>query len=248
MIERIVHGEVVELRLSRPPVNALDPELLAGLAQAVSGETEGGALVISGTPGMFSAGLDIPHLMGLDRGQLTAALGVFFDAMEALASSPRPVAAAITGHSPAGGAILSLFCDWRVMAEGEYGIGVNEVLVGLPMPAVVAGLVARVVGVRQAERLCVSGTLLAPRQALELGFVDEVGPPGEVVETAVEWCRRLLALPSRAVEQTRRTCRADLVQLVARWREEDTRRLVEEWSRDEVQQAMRAMVARVRGR
>ena len=98
------------------------------------------ALVLSGREGMFSAGLDVPVLIELEREELSRALGAFFDAIEALAASAVPVAAAITGHSPAGGAVLSLCCDWRVMAEGDFTIGLSEVRIGIPVPRILAEL------------------------------------------------------------------------------------------------------------
>jgi enoyl-CoA hydratase/carnithine racemase len=134
MINRMIHGEVHELRLNRPPVNALSPDLLKFLADEIRRSSEQGAraVVLSGREGMFSAGLDVPILIELDRQELGHFLVTFFDAIEALAASAVPVAAAITGHCPAGGAVLSLCCDWRVMAEGDYTIGLNEVRIGIP--------------------------------------------------------------------------------------------------------------------
>ena len=78
------------------------------------------AIVLSGRPGMFTAGLDVPELLQLDRAQMLEAWKVFFGAQARLAAAPLPVAAAITGHSPAGGAVLALYCDYRVMADRPY--------------------------------------------------------------------------------------------------------------------------------
>ena len=101
--------DIVEIQLARPPVNALNPDLLARLEAAIREAPEKGAagIVLSGAPGMFSAGLDVPHLMQLDRDALEQAWRGFFRVCQALASSPVPSVAAITGHSPAGGAVLT---------------------------------------------------------------------------------------------------------------------------------------------
>jgi enoyl-CoA hydratase/carnithine racemase len=110
MLEFIRHDAILELRLSRPPVNALNPELVRRLRKAVEDADADGArgIVLSGRPGMFSAGLDVPELLQLDRTQLVAFWQDFFGLCAALAASPIPVVAAIGGHSPAGGAVLSI--------------------------------------------------------------------------------------------------------------------------------------------
>jgi 3,2-trans-enoyl-CoA isomerase len=159
MLERLRHDDILELRLARPPVNALNPELLAQLREAIANAPGEGArgLVISGGPGVFSAGLDVPRLLTMERGELEGAWRQFFGVLEALARSPLPSVAAIAGHSPAGGAVISLFCDYRVMARGPFRIGLNEVQVGLIVPECIQHALRRVVGTYRAERLLVSG-------------------------------------------------------------------------------------------
>ena len=249
MIDRVIHGEVHELRLNRPPVNALSPDLLRLLADEVRrSPTQGArALVLSGRDGMFSAGLDVPVLIELDREALGRALTSFFDSIEALAASSVPVAAAITGHSPAGGAVLSLCCDRRVMAEGDYSIGLSEVRIGIPVPRIVADLAIRAVGRRIGEALCVSGKLLNPVEALEVGFVDELAPVGEVVTAARRWCEDIILSPSKALSDTRSVLRSDLVESVQRNSKDDVRLLTEQWFQPELQTAMRDLVARIKG-
>ncbi len=80
MIQTIDHGAIRELRLSRPPVNALSPELIAALLQGVETAPQEGkrALVLSGSPGMFSAGLDVPLLLKLDRPAMDALWREFY--------------------------------------------------------------------------------------------------------------------------------------------------------------------------
>src|SRR5436190_22667482 len=127
------HGGVRELRLSRPPVNALNPELITALRDELArAHLEGcEAVVVSGARGRFSGGLDVPELLRLDRAQMRATWAQFFSLLRDLAFSQVPVVAAMTGHSPAGGTVLALFADYRVLAEGPHLVGLNEVQVGL---------------------------------------------------------------------------------------------------------------------
>jgi enoyl-CoA hydratase/carnithine racemase len=196
---------------------------------------------------MFSAGLDVPVLIELDKEELRHALVAFFDAIEALAASAVAVAAAITGHSPAGGAVLSLCCDRREMAEGDFTIGLNEVRIGIPVPKLVADLATRAVGRRVGEALCVSGRLLDPAEALEIGFVDEVVPVGDVVAAARRWCEHIIEAPAQALAGTRSVLRHDLVESIQRHREDGVRRLADQWFQPELQTAMRDLVAQLKG-
>ncbi len=245
MLEHIEHDEILELRLARAPVNALDTALLTAIEEAVSAAPAQGfrAIVLSGREGMFSAGLDVPYLLGLEREDMAEFWRRLIAALAALARSEIPVVAALTGHSPAGGAVLALFCDYRIAAAGEFKIGLNEVRVGLPVPEVILRALVRQVGPRQAERLAVPGLLVDPEQARAVGLVDEVVPVETVVARALEWARGVSALPPQAMARTRALARADLVALFDVMAEGDYRVLNEVWYSDETQQTMRALVA-----
>ncbi len=249
MIDTIERGEVRELRLARPPVNALTRELLDDLRGRLAAAPADGvrAVVLSGSPGIFTGGLDVPHLMGLDREAMVASWISFFAIMKALAASPVPVAAAITGHSPAGGLVLAMFCDYRVMAEGDYRIGLNEVQVGIPLPRVLLGALRRLVGPRRAEAMTVGGLLVDPATALGMGLVDELAAVEQVVDRAVAWCRGLLELPAHAVAETRQDARADLVALFDGLDDDAAAAEVERcWYDPETQAVLAQLVKRLR--
>ena len=247
MLRSLDHGPVRELRLDRPPANALAPELIAALAAAVRrAPGEGaGAMVLSGAPGMFSAGLDVPYLLTLDRDGIADAWSGFYDLLRALADSPIPIAVAITGHSPAGGAVMALFCDYRVMAEGPFKIGLNEVQVGIPLPPALYAAFTRVVGRRTAERLAVAGAMIGGEEALRIGLVDELVPADEVVERALAWCEGLLALPRGPMLETRARARQDLRRAAEGDDLAEVDTLVDEWFDPETQAALNALVARL---
>ncbi|HEX7030613.1 MAG TPA: enoyl-CoA hydratase/isomerase family protein [Gammaproteobacteria bacterium] len=248
MLERIEHDDVLELRMARPPVNALSPDFVHALLGAITQAPVDGAraIVLSGQPGMYSAGLDVPALLALDETGMREFWKHFFGLIGAIACSPIPVAAAITGHSPAGGAVLALYCDYRVMADGEFRIGLNEVQVGLPLPAIIHATLVRQLGPRQAERLSVPGLLIDPREARQIGLVDELVPVDGVAAKARDWCAQLLKLPPGAMSSTRDLARADLVDLFDRLGEGDYRRMTEAWFGAETQATLKALVERLK--
>lgn len=247
MITIIDHGPIRELRLSRPPANALSPELIAALGEAVVNAPREGvrALVLSGSGKLFSGGLDVPVLLPLDQPAIRATWESFYRLMHGLAASSIPVAAAITGHSPAGGAVLAIFCDYRVMAEGDVRIGLNEVQVGIPLPVAILRAFVRLVGPHQAERLCVTGRLIPAAEALRIGFVDELAPLDQVVPKALAWCQEILALPPVAMAKTRQDTREDLVRIVEEGLANELDNLAHVWFSEETQTVLHAVVERL---
>jgi enoyl-CoA hydratase/carnithine racemase len=247
MILTTEHGPIRELRLSRPPVNALSIELISALKQAIEQASCDGAraLVLSGTTGVFSAGLDIPLLVSLDGPGIALLWRELYALMKSLACSPIPIAAAMTGHAPAGGTVVALFCDWRVMTRGDFKLGLSEVQVGIPLPPVILTALRRQIGPRQAEDLAVGGLILSPEEALNVGLVDELASPDQVLERALAWCQSLLALPAEAMLATRGRARADLMALFEPFPEEELSRAVDNWWSSETQSTVRMLAGRM---
>jgi enoyl-CoA hydratase/carnithine racemase len=250
VLQRIAHGPVLELQLDRPPVNALDPALVDALHDAVLAAPGSGAraLVLSGRPGMFTAGLDVPALLALEGAGMARFWERFFGLMRVLAESPLPVAAAFTGHSPAGGTVLGIFCDARFAAQGDFKIGLNEVQVGLCVPPVVLAAFERVVGPRHAAWHAVQGSLMSPATAHAIGLVDELLPVEQVVPRAVAWGQGLAALAPDAMARTRAFVRQPLIDAVRTLEGPTNAQMSEVWFSAEAQGALRAMVERVKSK
>ena len=248
VVLQIEHGEIRELQLNRPPANALSPELISALTRSLKDAQQDGAraLVLSGRPGMFSAGLDIPLLLTLNRSDIAVLWRDFYEFLHILAASPVPVVAAITGHAPAGGIVLTLFCDWRVAAEGNWKIGLNEVQVGLQLPPVIYLALTRLVGSHQAERLAVRGLLLTPAEAVAVGLMDDLVAVGQVVPSAIKWCHEMLSLPRTSMSITRQQARGDLVALFERDLNRELDMVIANWCSEETQTVLRGVVERLK--
>ncbi|HET9033073.1 MAG TPA: enoyl-CoA hydratase/isomerase family protein [Dokdonella sp.] len=250
VLEIIQHDAIHELRLSRPPVNALNPELVSTLRKALLAAAENGArgIVLSGNPGMFSAGLDVPTLLQLDRAAMAAFWKEFIGLCEALARSPIPVVAAITGHSPAGGAVLTLFCDYRIMARGTFRIGLNEVQVGLVVPEIIQAAMRRLIGAHRAERLMVAGAMIESEEAHRIGLVDELIDTELVVGRAIGWLQDLLKHPPEAMSGTRRIARADLHAEFDGINDTGDDEFAKRWFSEEAQRVLGELVAKLKAK
>ncbi len=178
-------------------------ELLENLDQASNHSDH--ALIISGMPGRFCAGLDTKALSIADDKNKNKIFSLLSNLLNTVASYPAPIAVAISGHCLGGGAVLAALCDYRVMEDGDYKLGVPEVKIGLQLPGKVNKILARLVGSHLAQRLCVEGHLLTPQQAERCGFVDDLVAENKSNDTAYEWCKQILSLP----RETMLTMRAD---------------------------------------
>jgi Delta3-Delta2-enoyl-CoA isomerase len=246
LVKQVEHRDVRELQMNRPPVNALTGEFLVQLRAAIQRATRDDAkgIVLSGLPGRFSAGFDLPLLLGLDRKEIAETWQELYGLLRTIAASPIPIVAAMTGHAIAGGMVIATFCDRRVMAAGEYKVGLNEVQVGIHLPPVVLACLRRLVGPRVAEYLAVMGPLLTPQDALAFGLVDELEQPHFVVGRAVEFCQRVVALPEAAMS-TRHDARADLVALFENTPQPEQDNFTASWFSSSTQKHVRAVVDRL---
>lgn len=248
MLNTIDHGQVRELRIARAPVNALNTEIVKLLTNSVrEAMTDCGAIVLSGQDGIFSAGLDVVELMQLDRDGLRDFWAAFFELLETVACSSIPIAAAVTGHSPAGGAVICMLCDYRVMSRGQYLTGLNETRVGLTIPPVLQNAMSRLVGPRIAEQMLVAGAMIGPEEAEKVGFVDALETGYEAtIQHAISWCENLLSLPQHSMLANRAIARAHYKKDFASHTDESVESFVEIWFSAETQQVMGSLVAQLK--
>ncbi|MEO8064405.1 MAG: enoyl-CoA hydratase/isomerase family protein [Pseudomonadota bacterium] len=204
-----------EIRLARPPVNALNVDLLRAINAALQAAKGAAAVVMTGQPGLFSAGLDVRTMLTLDRDGVSAVFIELWRAARALAMAPMPVIFGITGHSPAGGTVLAVQGDYRVMAQGDFRMGLNEVHIGLFPGALIMGAFKRLTGGHAAQFLT-RGALMDPATAYRIGLVDELCEPAEVVARALAIAREFCALPRDVMLKTRELTRRDLIDLYGR--------------------------------
>jgi enoyl-CoA hydratase/carnithine racemase len=239
------HEAVAEIRMDRPPANALNRELVERLLAALESARMDGAhaIVLTGRPGMFSGGLDVPELLTLDRRHIEAFWGLFFGLTRQLAASPVPVIAAVSGHAPAGGAVLALNCDWRIGVPGKYRIGLNEVQVGLPVPGTVLVALEQAVGPRLARRMATRGEMLSMDEAVATGLLDELVAPDQLLVTALARANELLRLPPVAMNTTRLATKARLIEAFGS--STDVAAATGWWFSAETQAEMRKLVARL---
>lgn len=201
----IVHLEFADgvgvITLDRPPVNAFSTELITALDAAI-GEVDTQrvrAVVVTGDP-HFAAGADIKAFKaGMDSGERPGRLGHDLSrVLTRLEGLPKPVIAAVKGFAIGGGLELAVACDFRFFAE-DARCGQGEVGLGIIPGAGGTQRLPRLIGLGAARELVYSGRQVAADEALRLGIADEVHPPGDVLDAAMEAAARYAAGPTRAI-------------------------------------------------
>lgn len=246
MIDVERRGDVDVVWLDRPPVNALDLDLLHALTVVV--DTLERPAVITGRGSSFSAGADL-HAV-LERGDEYAAAFVrgLTDAFGALFRHPRPIVAAVNGHAIAGGAVIACCCDHRVAAEGDGRIGVSELAVGVPFPLTALEVVRHTVPPQHLQAAVLLASTFGPARALELGFVDEVTPADRVVDRAVAVAEQLGRVPAASFAMVKADLRRPIVERLDRDAASHDVAVVAAWQSSEVHDAIRAFLDRTVGR
>jgi 2-(1,2-epoxy-1,2-dihydrophenyl)acetyl-CoA isomerase len=154
-----------------------------------------------------------------------------------------PIVAAINGHAIAGGCVLALMCDWRICVDEGAKIGLNEVQLGIGLPAIVVEPLRAQVPPASLVPIALEGRLFAPREALEVGLVHELAAAGELAARAEAKARELAAPPGHAVAQVKRALRAPILEAIARTAADETERWLDSWFALEAQMRLRATVA-----
>lgn len=200
--------------LDRGRSNAINAEMVAELTQivkSIESDDNAGGLIITGKEGFFSAGLDLIELYDYDEVRIRKFWEDFLQMVRILASFKKPFLTAISGHSPAGGCVLALCSDYRIMAEGKYIIGLNEVPVGIIVPDSIFHLYSFWLGQAKAYRFLLEGKLLNTQEALEHQLIDELVDGGALVSAAERQMRKFMQLDQTTWQQSKLNLRKELL-------------------------------------
>jgi len=236
------------VRLTCGKANALNPRSLAAIERALDEATGGGArgVILTGYERFFSAGLDLVTLYELERDAMDGFMAWFDAVMLRVFAYPRPVVAAVGGHAVAGGAVLALACDARVMGAGAGRFGLNEIRLGVPFPASALEIVRHAVPAVAAEEVLYGGELFDPREALARGLVTE-RVDGDAVEAALQVCARLAAAPPSAFETIKSALKGPAVERARATLAPLRRAFVDAWYAPDARQRIGAARARLGG-
>lgn len=179
--------EIAVITLSRGKVNALNEvmvEEISGCFEDLERDKSIKATILTGHGKFFSFGFDIPEFLSYSRESFIKYLTNFTDLYRHIFLFPKPVIAALNGHTIAGGCMLATACDYRIMVSGKAKISLNEINLGSSVIAGSVEILKYCVGQRNAEKILYSGAMYSAEEASQLGLIDQISSQDALAEDA----------------------------------------------------------------
>ena len=248
MIKVSQQGQTQILELNRPKVNAIDESLIKALINEldkVESDNSIKGIILTGQEGIFSGGLDIISLYEKDKEYMKSFWGLFSNLLLKIYRYPKLIFTAISGHSPAGGTVISIMTDYRIMSKGNYVIGLNEVAVGLSMPIAIGRVFQSLLGERVAEKMTLTGKLVNPDKALEIGLIDEVIDSGNLLNHSIKTMNEWFKLPFNKQIESKLSLRNEVIDIMANTIEKENDNFINAWFSDECRITMESIIKKL---
>jgi len=210
-----IDEDIAVVTINRPKVNALNEplveelyECLQKLADKPNAHVK--TIILTGLGSFFSFGLDVPEFLSYPKDAFTRFLAKFTELISYIFQYPKPVVAALNGHAVAGGCMLAIACDYRLMVSDKAKISLNEITFGSSVFASAVYILKHWVGGRNAEHILYSGKMYSAEEARGLGLIDEVVSKENLEEAARKTARDLASKNGDAFQSIKMLLRRPL--------------------------------------
>jgi enoyl-CoA hydratase/carnithine racemase len=242
------YDEIEVIKLSRGIINAIDQNLLQQLSEALedvrSNPDIRGLVLSSSNDKFFSIGFDIPYLYTLKEAEFTSFFRSFNQLCLSLYTLPKPTIAALTGHATAGGCILALCCDQRIIAEGRRLIGLNEIKLGVPIPFIAECILRQIINGRVVREIVEGGGFYASDEALSIGLVNDARPLERILSTAIDKAKQLASNSPNAFAAVKHSRTVEVEEKIQAKLKEREQVFIENWFSPEAQQLLKEAIAK----
>ncbi|XP_076839642.1 enoyl-CoA delta isomerase 1, mitochondrial-like isoform X1 [Brachyhypopomus gauderio] len=239
---------IAVMKFQNPPVNSMGLDFLTefsiSLEKLELDKSCRGVILTSAQPRIFSAGLDIMDMYGTGPEHCGAFWKAFQDIWLKLYSYSKLTIAAINGSGFAGGCLMAMCCDYRIMADDpRYAIGLNETQLGIVAPFWLKDTLVNIVGHRTTELSLQMGIMYSAPEALKIGLVDQLVPEDKVLSTATNTLAKWLTIPGHAQEISKSMMRKPTVDKLLANREADVKNFVDFVTKDSNQKYLEMYLA-----
>lgn len=241
LVKLQVENGIATVALARGKVNALNEPLVeeihAGFKDLESDRAVRAA-ILTGQGKFFCFGFDIPEFMSYSKDAFIRYLTKVTDLYAYLFMYPKPVIAALNGHTTAGGCVLAMTCDYRIMAGGKARIGLTELNLGSTVTSAGTTLLKHCVGGAKAERLLYTGVLLSAEEALDFGLVSEITDYESIGREAVRVAQDFADKQINAFKSTKLRLREPASREMRELRQSSIQEFADNWYSDETRKKL----------
>ena len=211
LVDVNLEGKIATLTLQNGKVNAISHEVIDQLNAALDeAESAKAVVVLTGSPGMLSAGYDL-NVMKESEQAAKALVKKGSTLARRMLAFPFPIIAACSGHAVAKGAFLLLASDYRIGVKGEFKIGLNEVAIGMTMHQAGIELARGRMPLSYFNRSVICAEMYDPQGAVKAGFLDMVVEPEGFEQTVKQTAQFMTGLDMTAHHQTKLKARKELL-------------------------------------
>ena len=181
------NNKIAMITLSRGKVNAVNNETVIEFSRLfveLEKDESVKGVVLTGQGNFFSFGFDVPELYDYSPAEFTRFLQSFCQMYKDIFLFPKPMVVAINGHAVAGGCILALMADFRVIAGNKAKMSLNEVTFGAALFAGAVEMLRFAAGNKTASEVLLSGQMFNPQEALKMGLVDQLTSEDQLLLSA----------------------------------------------------------------
>jgi len=227
---------IATVTLARGKVNALNEPMVEEIRdkfKALEKDAETKAVILTGRGKFFSFGFDVPEFLSYEKQDFIRYLIKFADLYGYLFLFPKPVVAALNGHTVAGGCMLAAVCDQRVMVSEKAKIALNEITFGAPVFSGIAEMLKFCVGGKNAETILYSGSLYSPQEAMGLGLVDQIASAENLLKEAEKTALDFAQKNAAAFRIIKNLLRQPIAQEIAKRETNSIHEFVDIWYSEE---------------
>ena len=246
MIDVKIMDGIAIVTMGHGKANALDIEFCDAIASHFNElrKSDARAVVLTGQGKIFSAGVNLKRLSEGGAGYVRQFLPALHRLFDAVFFHPKPVVAAVNGHAIAGGCVLACCADRRIMALESGRIGVTEILVGVPFPALAFEIMRHATPPYFFSETVLSGATFPADAAAHRGWINEAVEPALVIERALVAARELASLSPAAFSQTKMQIRQPVIERLKLNGEAVDKAVTEIWAAPSTLTYIRDYVAR----
>ncbi|MBU4583065.1 MAG: enoyl-CoA hydratase/isomerase family protein [Proteobacteria bacterium] len=236
---------ITMVTMSRGKVNAVNEAFvdeLGAVFNDLASDADTKAVILTGDGKFFSFGFDIPELLNYPKNDFTRYLKKFSSMYTQMFLFQKPVIGAINGHATAGGCILALTCDFRIMVTGKAKIALNELNIGAAVFAGSVGMLKSAVGERNAEKVLLTGAMYTAEDAQRIGLVDSVTSEEKLMAEAKRIAEGFSQKNPDAFKTLKNLLRRPAADCFGRSEEDSILDFIEIWYSEPTQEVLKGVV------